>query len=124
MSKLEVTKDGGKLILTRTTVAKTKKQYLARVEGAAEAGSKFPLDLHFMTDADLMEPVEFVKVDGENAAVEKYDVAPDTMFQTGTKGDRASFFTVNSKGQILQIERRDVHEGVGLEWETRSSGGY
>jgi hypothetical protein len=76
-----------------------------------------------MTDADLNTPVEFVRVGEENAAVESYDVEPDTIFQTGTKGDRASFFTVNSKGQMLQIERRDVHESVGLEWEDRRNMG-
>lgn len=119
MSKFDVEKNGSELILKRLTKKGDKKHYLARVEG--EGTGDFKLELHFMGEEDRSTPVEFDQDNfGVNTAVETFAVKPDEIFQAGLKGERATFFTINSRGQMLNIDRRSVHESLGIAWEERS----
>jgi hypothetical protein len=119
MSKFETKNEGGKLLVVRRTKKGDKKHYLALVAG--EGTGDFKLDLHFMSEDDLLKPVEFEPdTNGVNTAVEEFEAKPDDIFQVGLKGERAQFMTINSKGQLLNIDRRSVHESLGIEWEERA----
>ena len=107
----------GNLVLQRVTVKGSKKHYLAKVTGPGK--EDFPLELGFLGEEEYASPVVFEKVGGKNAAVESFNISADDMFQTALKGDRATFFTVNSKGLIINMDRREVHEAVGANWEER-----
>lgn len=120
MSIFRAEKEGSKIVLQRLTKKGERKNYLALVDGPGTGD--FKLNLKFLGAEEQAKPTEFEKEDGVNTAVETFEVEPDSMFQTAIKGERAQFFTVNSKGQVLALERRDVHEAVGVEWEDRRAG--
>jgi len=81
--------------------------YLAHVLGR---GEEFPLEFDFLR-GDKAE-----KIDNFGYGV-KIPLEPDETYMVGHSAEGwKQFFTVNRKGMMLELSRKQVYESVGIEW--------
>lgn len=82
--------------------------YLAHVLGK---GDEFPLDFDFLR-GDKAE-----HIDGFGYGV-MIPLEVDETYMVGHSGEGwKQFFTVNSKGMLMELSRKQVYEQVGIEWQ-------
>jgi hypothetical protein len=123
MSNISAFKDEDKVILERRTSKGEKLTWVARIKGPGK--DDFLFDLEFFARPEGSKPKWEKERNGTFTAVDMFDIKPGDILQTGGKGysdgdkQPTQFFEVGSRGNLIALERRQVHEAFGVAYEER-----